>query len=261
MQTHVGLEFRGDVAYLTLACDEPGKPATLDIAVLDELDRRLAEIEARAGELVAVVVGSATTRYFVVGANVNALQSLDAETIVPWVQKGHAAFNRLEALPLPVIARVEGYALGGGLELAMACDLILAARGARLGQPEANLGFVAGWGGSYRLPRRVGIARAKELLFTARTIDADEAQRMGLVNWVVDEGELDGQLEILLADMRKLSRVAIAEMKALLCESPYITVEQSCAHEAVASVRCLADGDTQARVAAFLESRQKRRKE
>jgi enoyl-CoA hydratase len=259
MQTHVGLEYREDVAYLTLACDEPGKPATLDMAVLDELDQRLAEIEARAGELVAVVVQSAAARYFVVGANVNALQTLDAETVMPWVQKGHAVFNRLEALPLPVIARVEGYALGGGLELAMACDMILASRTARLGQPEANLGFVAGWGGSYRLPRRVGVARAKELLFTGRAIDAEEAYHMGLVNWAVDEGDLDGQLETLLGDMRKLSRVAIAQMKKLVHDSPYLTAEQSCAHEAVASAICLSSGDTQARVAAFLESRKKRK--
>lgn len=183
MQTHVSLEVKEDIGMLTLACEVAGKPATLDHRALDELADRLEEIRSRGDGLRgdglrAVVVQSDSEKYFVVGANVNALATLDVETIVPWIEKGHAVFDELEALPLPVVARLEGYALGGGLELALACDLIVASDRARLGQPEANLGFVAGWGGCYRLPRRVGLCRAKELFFTGQIIGSVQTEQM-----------------------------------------------------------------------------------
>lgn len=146
MQTTVKLSMDADIGTLTFVCDETGKPTTLDLRVLDELDAHLSTIESHSDRLRAVLVESAYPKYFIVGANINALKTLNADTIVPWVKKGHEVFNRLEALPLPVIAIVEGYALGGGLELAMACDMILAADTAKFGQPEANLGVVSGWG-------------------------------------------------------------------------------------------------------------------
>ena len=127
MQTHILLETINDVATLTLTPDEPGKPPTLDYAALDELEAHVATVRASAG-LRAVILRSTSEKYFCVGANINVLKTLDAETIVPWVERGHAIFNALAALPLPVIARVEGFCLGGGLELAMACDLIIASR-------------------------------------------------------------------------------------------------------------------------------------
>lgn len=271
MQTHVAFEQRGDTGYLTFACETPGKPTTLDLRVLDELDACLDDIDLRlaAGsdrrsavdvrtgaesppDLRALIVHSAFPKYFLVGANVNALQTLNAETIVPWVQRGHAVFNRLARLPLPVIARVEGYALGGGLELAMACDLIAATEAAKFGQPEAKLGVVAGWGGSYRLPRRVGVARAKELFFTGRIVDAQTAFAIGLADFV---GDVDAYLDALLADIRACGRAAVASMKHLIDHSPAITIEQNCLDEAVASSRVMADVETQARVARYLESR------
>jgi enoyl-CoA hydratase len=258
MQTHVSFEREDDVGYLTFACDEPNKPATLDLGVLDELSERIGEIRASIDRLRAVVVRSNSRRYFVVGANVNALETLNPETIVPWVQKGHAVLNQLESLPIPVIAVVEGYVLGGGLELAMACDMIVASRDTKLGQPEANLGLVAGWGGSYRLPRRVGLARAKEMFFTAKIITAEEAYVMGLVNYVGDSAEVEAYLLALLEGIRNCSALAVSQMKKLIDDSSYISVEQAGFEEAVASSICLASGDTKARVADFFESRRKR---
>jgi enoyl-CoA hydratase len=259
MQTHISLETQTDIAYLTFSCDEPGKPATLDLQVLGELEQALDGILAQAGQLRAVIVRSDAPKYFVVGANVNALETLGAEAIVSWIQKGHAAFGRLEGLPLPVIARVEGYALGGGLELAMACDLILATTNARLGQPEANLGFVAGWGGTYRLPRRVGIARAKEMFFTGRILDAPEAYALGLVDFCGEPDELDEHLDALLESIRRCSPVAISQMKALVNNSLNITAQEACSAETTASGICMTEGDTKARVSAFLESRRRRK--
>lgn len=260
MQTHVTFERRDDVGTFTFACDEPGKPTTLDLQVLDELDTCLDEVEACVEDLRALIVQSDSPKYFLVGANVNALRSLDATSIVPWVQRGHQVFNRLARLPLPVIARVEGYALGGGLELAMACDLIVAAEGAvtgggaRFGQPEAKLGVVAGWGGSGRLPRRVGLARAKELFFTGRIVDAAAAHAMGLADFV---GDVDAIVADLVDDIRPCGWIAVASMKQLLDRGLDLTLEQIARDEAVASSRCLADPDTQARVARYLEGRKR----
>jgi len=260
MQTHVIYQRENDIGYLTFACDEPGKPNTLDLQVLDELAARLDEIRCTLDCLRAVIVRSDSPRYFVVGANINALQTLTPQTIIPWVQRGHAVFNGLAALPLPVIARVEGYALGGGLELAMACDLIVASRDAKLGQPEANLGLVSGWGGSYRLPRRVGLSRAKELFFTGKAIDADAAYAMGLVDFVGDSAEVERHINGLLDGIRNCGRLAVSHMKALIDASPSATIGENCQAEAVASSLCLASDDTQTRVANYLQSRKAGRK-
>lgn len=260
MQTEVRCEMEGDVGRLIFTCDEPGKPTTLDHAVLDALDAGIAEFEAQTGSLRAVVVQSAFPKYFLVGANIKELEHLSVETITRWVEHGHAVFNRLASLPLPVIARVAGYALGGGLELAMACDLIFATTGASFGQPEARLGLVSGWGGSYRLPRRVGLAQAKLLFFTGRIISADAALAMGLVDFVgADEDALDVYLQGFLTDLRLCSPLAVAEMKRLLNHSPDVALVINGQEEVWASQVCLASPETQARVASYLAGRKKRK--
>ena len=252
MQTHVSLEIAGPVATLLFACDAPEKPVTLDHTVLAELDACLDEILAGVEALRAVIVRSCSAKYFIVGANIRALQEQDAATIVPWVRHGHAVFNKLAGLPLPVLARVEGFALGGGLELALACDLILATETARFGQPEAKLGFVAGWGGSHRLPARIGVARAKELFFTGKIIDAETAAQIGLADFVGDPAALDAHISELLAGIQTCSPEAVAQMKQLVDSSAMRTIEESALAEAVASSECLASDETQARVAEFL---------
>jgi len=255
MPTHVACERRDDIGYLTLSCDEPGKPITLSLAVLDQMEACLDEIESQSESLRAVVLQSDSPKYFCVGANIEALKTLNAETIIPWVQRGHAVFSRLAALPLPVIAFVTGYALGGGLELALACDLIIATEDAKLGQPEATLGLVAGWGGSYRLPRRVGLAQAKFLFFSGSVIDARAAKKNGLVDFVGSAEQITAHLQALLEGIRRCSPLAVAQMKRLIDQSPAITVEESAYQEAVASSTCMASADTQGRIKAFLEKR------
>jgi enoyl-CoA hydratase len=258
MQTHIFLEERGDIGYLTFACDQPGKPATLDHHALDEFAAKLEEVESRMRDLRALVVQSNSERYFIVGANINALRTLDAETIIPWVRHGHVVFNQLESLPIPVIASVEGYALGGGLELALACDLIVASRNSMLGQPEARLGLVAGWGGSHRLPRRIGLARAKELFFTGKLVEAEEALKIGLVDFVGDSSDIHSHLESLFEGIRLCSPLAVSQMKKLVNNSPNITIQEGGLEEAAASSICFSSDDTKMRVAGYLEKNRKR---
>lgn len=254
MQTQIHYRRHKDVMHLTFSAEVDGKPPTLDLDVLDRLDDILARVEDDLGELRAVVIRSTNERYFIVGANVNALATLDATTIGPWVQRGHEVFNRLAEFPLPVIAWVEGYALGGGLELALACDLILATDNAKLGQPEAKLGLVSGWGGSHRLPRRVGLAKAKEMFFTGKIMDARTAYDFGLVDYVGIREAVQKYLDEVLDGIRACSPFAVAQMKLLLDDSLDTTIDENSLAEASASYRCMEDEETQERIATFLKS-------
>lgn len=252
MHTEIYDQRQTDIITLTFSTGTTGKPPTLDLDVLQQLENILKTIEADPGELRAIIIRSNSEKYFVVGANIDALGELNAERIVPWVQRGHAVFNQLAEFPLPVIAWVEGYVLGGGLELAMACDLILATDNAKLGQPEAKLGLVSGWGGSHRLPRRVGLAKAKEMFFTGNIVDARTAYNIGLVDYVGIREAVQKYLDHLLEGIRSCSPVAVAQMKLLLDDSLDMTIDENSLAEASASYRCMEDATTQARIGAFL---------
>ncbi|MES2697788.1 MAG: enoyl-CoA hydratase/isomerase family protein [Verrucomicrobiota bacterium] len=254
MTTEIVLTYPADVCYITLT-PPSGKPPTLDYHVIEAFDRALDEITSRAAQLAAVVLQSASPKFFCAGANINVLQTIDRDSIKPWVRRGHELMNRLEALPLPVIARVEGYAMGGGLELAMACDMIVASSSARFAQSEAKLGLVTGWGGCYRLARRVGLARAKELCFTGRILEPAEAVQLGIAEWQGEPAALEQYLQELLTAISRNGRVALREMKHILASCAGSTLEENMHLEAEASSRCLSEGDGAQRLHAFLSSR------
>jgi len=157
----------------------------LDVATLTELRDRLGELAQDEGTRVVVLTGSGE-KAFVAGADIKYMSGLDVEQAKEWGALGHEAGRLLETMPKPTIAAVNGFALGGGCELALACDIRYAASTAKLGQPEVNLGIIPGWGGTQRLARVCGIGIAKELIFTGRIVGADEALRLGLVNGVHD---------------------------------------------------------------------------
>ena len=186
MNELVRLEKQDRVGVVTI--DRPKALNALDRGVIEELGRVLDRVEDDR-ELGALVVTGAG-RAFVAGADVAAMRTmtpLDAEV---FSLLAHRVFARLEGLPIPTIAAVNGFALGGGCELALACDFIFAAREAKIGQPETKLGLIPGFGGTSRLVRRVGIAWAKQLVLVGDPIDAEEALRIGLVNRVFAAAEL-----------------------------------------------------------------------
>jgi enoyl-CoA hydratase len=254
MRTEVTLSYVEAIAHLALSAPE-GKPPTLDYRVIEELDAACAEIESRAATLVAVVLRSHSPKFFCAGANLNVMETITADTVGACVHRGHQLMNRLEALPLPVVALVEGYALGGGLELAMACDLIFASETARFGQTEAKLGLVTGWGGCYRLARRVGLARAKELAFTARIVEPDEASRIGLVDWTGPSIDLPGRVRAFTTAVAANSRSAVRETKTILATCSEVSLAENAQIEADASQRCLSSGDATQRLAQFFATR------
>jgi enoyl-CoA hydratase len=157
----------------------------LDVATLTELRDRLRELAAD-GAVRAVILTGAGEKAFVAGADIKYMSGLDVEQAKEWGALGHEAGRLLETMPKPTIAAVNGFALGGGCELALACDLRYAATTAKLGQPEVNLGIIPGWGATQRLARVCGLGVAKDLIFTGRVVDAEEALRIGLVNAVHD---------------------------------------------------------------------------
>lgn len=260
----------GGVVTLTLNPPE-GKPPTIDPALFDQMEAWFDALAGAPGEVCleragidgnqtltcrprVLIVRSAVDKWFCAGANIAVLQTTTESSIGPWVCRGNEVFQKLAALPIPTIARVQGYALGGGLELALACDLIVAGEGAVLGQTEAKLGFIPGWGATGRLPARVGGPKAKQLFFTGAMLDAASALSLGLVDQVATSEALDDSIADLVTAIGANSRVAIAAFKRILASMPsgWRAVMEA---EAKESVDCVAAADTQSRLHDFLNRR------
>ncbi|GAB4222050.1 MAG: enoyl-CoA hydratase-related protein [Spirochaetales bacterium] len=254
MKTEAILTIHEGWAEILLKPDPEDKPPTIDFDLLDQLEDHIHRL-AKESSCRVLFLKSASPRYFVVGANLEALKKITPDTIAAWVERGHEVFNQLESLPFPTIALVDGYALGGGLELAMACDLIYASREGRFGQPEAALGFIPGWGGCIRLPERIGWARAKELIYTGRILEAEEAYTIGLIDFIGSAEELTEKVRLTLESIRKNSPVSITMAKKILHARMMESRARGMLEEASASVVCMTAGDTAKRLQEFFEKR------
>jgi enoyl-CoA hydratase len=206
----VRLDRAGPVAIVTI--DRPRVLNALNRAVFAELQAALAEIERDDSVRCAIVTG-AGARAFSAGADIRELDALGSEGALEFMALGQRIFDRLAHAATPTIAAVNGHALGGGLELAMACDIRIAAETARFGQPEITLGSIPGWGGTQRLPLLVGLGRARELILTGRIIDAAEAERIGLVSQVVAADRLLAAARETAGRIAALPPVALALAK------------------------------------------------
>ena len=175
------LEISGLIARLTI--NRPQRLNALNTHLLEELDALLSEIERRKETRVLIITGSGE-KAFIAGADIDQMSSMEPKNAEYLIKVGHRAFSRLEDLAIPTIAAINGYAIGGGLELALCADFRLCSQNAKLGLPEINLGVIAGWGGPCRLGRLVGGGRAKELFLRGRLINPQEAMTIGLVTEV-----------------------------------------------------------------------------
>jgi enoyl-CoA hydratase len=206
----IDVERDSGVAVLTV--DRPDAMNALDLAHAEELHARLAEL-AGDDEARVVVLTGAGDKAFIAGADIKYMQGLGVLEGRRYAELGHASGTLLETMPKPTIAAINGYALGGGCELALACDLRIAAKTAKLGQPEINLGIMPGWGGAIRLARTTTLGYAKELIFTGRTVTAAEALERGLVNAVHEPGELMANVRELCATLVSKSPLALVYAK------------------------------------------------
>jgi enoyl-CoA hydratase len=240
-------------AVAVLTVDRQDALNALDVETLAELRDALQEVAAN-DDVRAVVLTGAGEKAFVAGADIKYMSGLDVEQAKAWGALGHEAGRLLETMPKPTIAAVNGFALGGGCELALACDLRYASSGAKLGQPEVNLGIIPGWGGTQRLARVCGLGIAKELIFTGRTVDADEALRIGLVNGVHDP-VLDKALEVAVLLASK-GPVALRLMKALANRTLGGDHEANLEAEAEMFGELFSSDDAKEGMTAFVEKRE-----
>lgn len=239
---------------LTVTVHRPEKLNALNDEVVEALRRVFHEAKTDPG-VGAVIVTGAGEKAFVAGADISGFPSLTPVAARDFARKGQAVFDLLETMGKPSIAAVNGFALGGGCELAMACSMRVAAKNARFGQPEVALGLIPGYAGTQRLPRLVGKGRALELILAGDPIPAEEAFRIGLVNRVVEPAELMPSCRALAAKV--LSRAPLAVRYALEAvnhglELPFDEAEL---HEAALFGLCVATDDMKEGVAAFLEKR------
>ena len=241
----------GAVAHLTI--DHP-PVNVLSSPVLEALDQAFDRAESDPESRV-VIIDSAAAKAFAAGADIRSMAAMGPAEAKVHGRRGQVATERIERSPLPVIAAVHGSCLGGGTELVLACDFVIASEDAVFGQPEVKLGVMPGWGGTQRLPRRVGAARAREWIMTGRSVAAREAERQGLVLQVVPRAELPGAAESFAAELAKQPAIALTAAKFALLRAIDRDLEGGLALELDLWHRLFATADQKEGMRAFLEKR------
>lgn len=246
------LDRRGRVLWITI--NRPKKLNALNVATVGEIDRAIHEA-ADDAEVWAVCLTGSGDRSFVAGADIEELNTLDAVKAKEFAERGQAVFSRIERMKKPVVAAVNGFAFGGGCELAMACHFRIATETAVFGQPEVKLGLIPGYGGTQRLPRLVGRGRALELLLSGRNVAADEAERIGLVNLVCGPGELEAAVEDFLKPILRNGPQAVAYCIEAVNRGLGLNLDDGCAVEATLFGVGASSPEMTEGTAAFLEKR------
>jgi enoyl-CoA hydratase len=246
------IERDGATAIITI--NRPKVLNALNTQTLDELRRAMLEIKQDEGVRVVILTG-AGERSFVAGADINELAVQTAACGREHALAGQHVFDLIENLGKPVIAAINGFALGGGCELAMACTLRLAADGARLGQPEIALGLIPGYAGTQRLPRLVGRGKAMEMILGGAPISADEALRIGLVNRVVPAAELMAEARTLAGQLAKNAPIAMRYIINAVTRGVEMPFAEACQYEATLFGLVASTEDMKEGTAAFLEKR------
>lgn len=253
MQNNVVLyEQEGSVAYITI--NRPEALNALNAHVMKSLNSVIDLVSETESVRTVIITGSGN-KSFVAGADIKEMLNMDSMAARKWGAFAQNVFNKIEKMPKVVIAAVNGYALGGGCELAMACDIRVASKNAKFGLPELGLGVIPGFAGTQRLPRLVGKGIAKEMMFTSKQVNADEAYRIGLVNSVVDGDELINYCNEMAKTIGTKSRVAVELCKAAVNEGMELDVDKAMAHEADLFGLCFSTEDQKEGMGAFAEKR------
>jgi len=243
-----------DGAVATITINRPKVLNALNTATIDELRRAVLELKADVGIRVAILTG-AGEKSFVAGADINELAVQTPTGGREHALAGQHVFDLIENMGKPVIAAINGFALGGGCELAMACTLRLAADTARLGQPEVALGLIPGYAGTQRLPRLVGKGRAMEMILTGAPVSADEAYRIGLVNRVVPAADLLGEARKLAAQLASSAPIAMRYIINAVNKGVEMPFAEACQYEATLFGLVASTDDMREGTKAFLEKR------
>lgn len=248
----VDVERSGQIATITL--NRPEVLNAFNTEQMEALRDRVAELRADESIRVIIVTG-AGDRAFAAGADIAEMRDKSPSEALAFARLGQGVCSALETAPQPVIAAVNGFALGGGCEIALACDIRLASENAVLGQPEVGLGIPPGWGGTQRLTRLVGQGLAKELILSGRHVKAEEAARIGLVNAVYPREELMDKARELAEQIAANAPVAVRFAKEAINRAPDVDLETGLAFEAQAFALCFDTADQREGMGAFLERR------
>ena len=251
MYQTIRYEKEGKIGIATI--NRPEALNALNSTVISELEQLIGEVEKDKDLGAFILTGEG--RSFVAGADIGEQKPLDLTQGRKWGQRGSALMRRIEKLEIPTIAAVNGFALGGGCEIAMACDIILASEKAKFGQPEVGLGITPGFSGTQRLPRRVGIAKAKELIFSGKMIKADEAKEIGLVNAVYAPEALMDAAKEMAKSFTKNAPIAVKYSKACIDRGMQMDIDDGIALENELFAMCFATEDQKEGMGAFLEKR------
>ena len=239
----------------TITFNRPDILNALNAESLQELSHALETIAADE-EIRVLILTGAGDKSFVAGADITEFPTFNALKAKLFSEMGHDLIGKLQELPIPVIAAVNGFSLGGGCEIAIACDFIYASENAMFGLPEINLGIIPGFGGTQRLPRLIGMNRAKEMIFTGKMIPAIEAQAMGLVNHVCPQEQLMNEVIKTANILKKKGKASIRAAKQAINTGIHVDLRTGCRIETDAFALCLASQDAKEGTTAFLEKRE-----
>jgi enoyl-CoA hydratase len=245
------VEKKDGIGYIKI--NRPKVLNALDFETIKEITDAVIDLEIDNDIKVAILTGEG--KAFIAGADISAMVNMDPLEAKEFSEHGHEMLNIIEKSRLPIIAAVNGFALGGGCETLMACDVVIAGKSAKIGQPEINLGISPGFGGTQRLPRLVGRMKAKELLLTGRNLNADEALSIGLVNMVVDDEKLIEEVEKLAGKIASKSSVQTHFIKELVNKGVDIDLNTANALEISYFSSSFSTHDQKEGMKAFLEKR------
>lgn len=251
MSDYIILEKDKAMAIITISREKALN--ALNSQVMDELSQAIDVVKADKDIRALIITGAG--RAFVAGADIGVQSVFDVREGRQWGRRGSAVFREIELLQIPTIAAVGGFALGGGCELALSCDMIVADEKAKFGQPEVSLGITPGFSGTQRLPRRIGTAKAKEMIFTGRMIDAYEADRIGLINKIAEPGKLMDEAKALAESCIKNAPAALRYAKACIDRGMQTDIDTGIAIENELFAMCFATEDQKEGMKAFLEKR------
>ena len=249
--SYVKFEQKDFVAVITI--DREKALNALNDEVLADLEAAVNEIDA--AKTRCVIITGAGQKAFVAGADIGAMCTMSPDEGRTFSAHGNAVFRKIEKLPMPVIAAVNGFALGGGCELSLSCDIRIASENAVFGQPEAGLGITPGFGGTQRLARTIGVGKAKEMIYAARNIKADEALRVGLVNAVYPADQLMDEAMKLADRIAKNAPIAVRQCKKAINMGLQMDIDSATALEPEFFAACCGTKDQRNAMTAFCEKR------
>lgn len=251
MPRYLQMEQDDEIALITI--NRPEKLNALNLELMEEFVTVLDILEKDSSKV--IIITGMGQKAFSAGADIGFMSNIGSVEAEKYAFRGHEVFNKLENIEKPVIAAINGYALGGGCELALACDIRFASEHAQLGQPEVTIGICPGWGGTQRLLRIIGPAKAKDLIFTGRTIGSSEALSIGLINKIFPQIDLISESKTYAKKIIKNSSFAVGKSKVLINKGMDTNLDTGLSLEIYSWSLCFSNKDREQRMRAFVEKK------